>query len=495
MDTTPAPTPTSKSERISFKDFSRNLDDIEVESDAESGGDLQTIDHLNITETPVRIPIHFYRGSGYAGTLPSSTTTLSWPGPRGGSFFWLSSDDVGDADSTDNNEYNGIKLNRLEIQISKSREEDTTAHYSCRAFRVDRQIPVIKFFQKLLSDPRRSLVHPRQMRRESNLRLFPSFPFGPLGGRDARPVVWNSVRGAVCEFDPKTLKSKGEHAVLDGEKGCEIGSEPVYDESTGRYLFLQRSGWTFRGKYAQYRLLVLLPSLPRLLTFMAPKSLSLDLLAVENCWCVCSAQMSSDVGRKSRRFFHVLNRPEGRLVAVYQSEASSTMHPKKFVSLRSCNNSLELIVLMVDGTVRKYFFPALSVQIARFDGAAGLLKDFPVAEFEGIGDDNNYDQVEAQRAGFIGRMGSMIVALNDRFEVVASHSLAPQLSADFSLFPLAATSSKTPTSVISVLSTDPYTNRQQLNLIDASDLCPIAKIHLGEARKRPLSPLIFLPTK
>ena len=90
-------------------------------------------------------------------------------------------------------------------------------------------------------------------------------------------------------------------------------------------------------------------------------------------WIVCSAVFSE------RRLFYLINRQEGELMAVYQSCVADI---RRFIRLKTGSNSIELIALISDGALRRYLFPGIPVQVAKFDGAAGLLTSFPVCEFE-----------------------------------------------------------------------------------------------------------------
>lgn len=458
----------------------------DLRANTENDNSTSEIDRMGHAEEiilPIKVPIHFNEGTGYAGTLPTSKNVTLWPGPRGGAFIWLSS---GAEEQTSGGSYvqakQKIKLHRLEFGV----EDESRALYSCREATLQRANPAFGFFKKMFTSPRRTLIHPAstlsglESQKRSDLSLLADFPFGPLGGRDPRPVIWNHLKGHVTEFDPKSLKCGEEHDVLKGSS--RISRQPFYDAVSGKHLMIQRTdGIGSDSRYSQFRLLMLIPGLPRIATFMAPRGMSLNLLACDDVWAVCSAVFYD------RRLFYLLNRTEGRLMAVYQSGVSGI---KKFVQLATRNNGLELIVLMNDGALRKYLFPRISVEVARFDGAAGLLTSFPVAEFETV-HDGPFDQIQALStiAGFLGRNGHVLYKITDKFVTEETLSLGPQKLNEFSLFPMEESF------CVAVMGIDPYAGRVTLNLLDGGDLELLAQIPMGHQQNALLSPLIYIPTR
>lgn len=454
--------------------------------------EIDRMSHAEEIVNPIKMPIQFNEGTGYAGTFPLSNDVSLWPGPRGGAFLWLSSSTGEQGSESYVQAKQKIKLHRLELQLpakSGEFEDDSAALYTCREANLQRANPAFSFFKKMFTNPRRTLIHPSstlsglESQKRSDLTLLADFPFGALGGRDARPVIWNNFKGHVTEFDPKSLKSRDEHDVLKGASA--VSRQPIHDASSGKFLVIQRTdGVGSDGRYSQFRLLMLVPNLPRIATFMAPRAMSLNLLACDQAWAVCSSVFYN------RRLFYLVNRQEGRLMAVYQSDVSGI---KRFVRLRSVSNdsALELVVLMKEGALRKYLFPRIAVEVARFDGAAGLLTSFPVAEFETV-NDGPFDQIDPISTGFLGRNGPLLHKLNEKFVTEQSLSLSPQRLADFSLFPMAQSGLV----CVAVIGVDPYMGRATMNLVDGCDLEVLAKVPLGmQQTQLTLSPLIYVPTR
>ena len=486
-------TMTPTSERTSSKGIPPAESYAEVPLTGEEERISTEIDRLSHSEeilNPIKVPIHFSEGTGYAGTFPLSSDQRLWPGPRGGAFIWLSSGSAEEQSGSYVQAKQKVKLHRLELQISsKIGLEEDVALYSCREASLQRVNPTLGFIKKMFINPRKALVHPvntlsgLETQKRSDLALLADFPFGVLGGRDPRPVIWNNLRGKAMEFDPKSLKSRDEKDLLFG--GSAVSREPIYDDVYESHLMIQRTdGIGSDSRYSQFRIVVLIPGMPRVATFMAPRSLSLNLLATYGEWMTCSAIFND------RRLFYVINRQEGRLMAVYQS---CVVGIKKFVRLRSVLNesALELVALMEDGSMRKYLFPRLKVEVARFDGAAGLLTSFPVTEFETV-NDGPFDQLQAIKSGFIGRHGSILMKLNEKFVIESKISLSPQRLFDFALFQM----SQDGQCCLAVMGTDPYLGRVALNIIDGGDLCQIAKIQLGmqQGSMGMVAP-IYIPTR
>lgn len=471
----------------------------EIESD-------RRLNHSEEQVNPVRVPIHFCEGTGYAGALPTTNEPEMWPGPLGGAFIWLSCGGSEIATASTIRSKQTVKLHRIELQIP-SREEETIALYSCRAVDLQRTNPTVSFIKSLFKDPRRTMIHPVDSlsgfegQKRSDFGLMVDFPFGALGGRDPHPVIWNNLKGKAVDFDPKSLKSRNEQDLLRGGASA-VGREPVYDATENIFVMIQRTdGIGSDSRYSQFRLIVLMPNFPRLATFMAPRSLSMSLLAIESDWMVCSAV------HYDRRLFYLISKREGRLMAVYQSSVSGI---KKFVSLAQSKppgDNLTLIALLSDGSLRKYLFTKISVEVARFDGAAGLLTVFPVVEFETVSD-GPFDQVSlsvssAAKFGYFARSGSTLLRLTPKFTIDQSLPLAPlQIPSDFSLFPL----SRSGQQCLCVLGIDPYSHRVSMNLIDGGGCCEgedemnlIAKIGLGiqtgPVEQFNLVPPIYIPTK
>lgn len=455
--------------------------------------EMDRLSHSEEIVNPIKVPIHFYEGSGYAGALPSSNELQYWPGPCGGAFIWLSCSGNETLTASTIRSAQKVKLHRLELQIP-TREEETIALYSCREANLHRANPTLSFFKKLFSDPRKTIIHPMntlsglEAQKRTDLGLLADFPFGALGGRDPRPVIWNNLRGKATEFDPKSLKSRGEQNLLQGGANG-ISREPFYDEYDKTFMMIQRTdGVGSDSRYSQYRLIVLIPNMPRLATFMAPRSLSMNLLAAESDWAVCSAVFYD------RRLFYLVSKREGRLMAVYQSSVAGI---KKFVSLNRSGdntNKMELITLMSDGSLRKYSFLRIQVEVARFDGAAGLLTTFPIAEFETVSD-GPFDQIQSIRnRGYFGRIGSTLLRLTPKFSINQSRPLSPQCLTDFSMFPL----TKDDQVCLCVLGIDPYSGRVAMNLVDGGEdeMNLIAKISLGiQNDQLNIVPPIYIPTK
>ena len=487
------------SERSTFKGIppTESLGELQLSGDGTriSVSEFERLNHVDELTTPIKVSIQFQEGSGYAGTFPSSNDQSLWPGPRGGAFIWISSsaEDQGFVQSKQQR----LKLHRLELNIAGKGEigrgeEETVALYSCRGVNLERTSPTISYFNKLFTSPKRALIHPNstitslETRKQFNFSLLADFPFGALGGRDPRPVIWSALKGNVVEFDPKSLKTRGEKNLFAGGVNA-ISREPIFDEVTGKCLMLQRTEKKSSDRsYAQYQLIVLMPSFPRLATFMAPRSMSLNLIASNETWSVCSPVLAD------RRLFYLLNRFEGRLMAVYQS---CSCNIRRFVRLKSLLNGdcLELIALMNDGEVRKYLLSQVSVEVARFDGAAGLLTSFPVAEFETV-TDGPFDQIYSlpNNSGFIARTGSILLRLNQKFATERTLSMAPLRLSDFSCFSMTNDGQV----VISVMGCDSYLGRVSMELIDGGDLVPMAKIPLGSHSIQLLfTPPIYIPTR
>ena len=491
MDKTP------QSERVSFKGIppTETLQEISLSATAIQEErivhEIERLGHSEEISAPIRVPIHFFEGSGYAGTFPTSLEQTLWPGPRGGAFLWASCGSEEDGQSKQK-----VKLHRLELQIpatgSKSigeTNETAFALYSCKEVQLQGTNGTFGFVKRLFSDPRRTLVHPigtfsgLETRKRSNLAILVDFPFGVLGGRDPRPVIWNSLTGKALEFDPKSLNPRAEQNLLRGGSSA-VSKEPVYDQSSGIYLILQRTDGTGSDRrYSQYRLIALIPNMPRIATFMAPRSLSLNLICSNSNWIICSAVFSE------RRLFYLLNRQEGKLMAVYQSCEAGI---KRFIRLSSLLNGamLELIALMSDGGMRKYLFPQIPIEIAKFDGAAGLLTSFPVCEFETV-NDGPFDQIQSTAYGFMSRQGSSILRLSEKYSLEQSLSLSPQRLNDFALFPMTREGQV----CVCVIGVDPYNGRVTMNLIDGADLSPMSQINLGGQKPFLLVPPIYVPTR
>lgn len=481
------------SERTSFKGIppTESFNEINLSEGVEAiSSEMERLSHSEEITNPLKVPIHFYEGTGYAGTFPMSSEQTLWPGPRGGAFIWLSSDYAEEQGGRYVQAKQKVKLHRLELQmIEKIGTEENAALYSCREASLQRANPTVGFFKKLFSSPRRTLIHPMstlsglETQKRSDLALLADFPFGALGGRDPRPVIWNNLRGNATEFDPKSLKSRGEQDLLMG--GGAVSREPIYDPSSGCNLMIQRTdGVGSDSRYSQFRLIALIPGMPRIATFMAPRSISLNLLTGENTWAMCSAVFDD------RRLFYLINRLEGRLMAVYQSCVAGI---RKFLRLRSVHNAaaLELIVLLTDGSMRRYFFPRVAIEVARFDGAAGLLTAFPVTEFETVCD-GPFDQVQAIRDGFLARNGSILLKLNEKFGIDKTLTLSPHKLFDFSSF----TMSRDGECCVAVIGVDPYLGRVAMNIVDGGDLSPIAKIQLGMQQGHlSIAAPIYIPTR
>ena len=490
MDKTPT------SERTSFKGIppSEPLRELSLSGlAAEEERIVHEIDRLSHSEeiaTPIKVPIHFIEGTGYAGTLPTSMEQYLWPGPRGGAFVWLSCGAEEEGGYLQSKQK--VKLHRLELQISNKAidEEGAVALYNCREVQLQRSNPTFGFIKKLFSSPRRTLIHPigtlsrLETQKRTNLGLLVDFPFGVLGGRDPRPVIWNYLTGKALEFDPKSLKPRDEQNLL--QKGSDaVSTEPIYDESGGIYLMIQRTdGVGSDRRHSQYRLIALIPSMPRIATLMAPRSMSLNLLASDATWIVCSAVFSE------RRLFYLINRQEGRLMAVYQSCVADI---RRFIRLKTGSNSIELIALISDGALRRYLFPGIPVQVAKFDGAAGLLTSFPVCEFETVSD-GPFDQIHSiSNGGFIARQGTLIIKMTEKYSIDQTRDLSPQRLSDFALFPMSREGREVCVAVIGI---DPYVGRVTMNLIDGGDMSIIAKIHLGRQESLiSIVPPIYIPTR
>lgn len=498
MDKTP------QSERSTFKGIPPTTESLQEQTLFSVTGiqeerlihEIERLSHSEEILTPNRVPIHFFEGTGYAGTFPTSPEQMYWPGPRGGAFIWVSCglDEEGGYMQSKQK----VKLHRLELQIpavgGKSLVEEETAFalYSCREVQLQGSSPTFGFFKKLLSSPRKTLIHPistlsgLETQKRSSLAILSDFPFGILGGRDPRPVIWNSLAGRALEFDPKSLKPRAEQNLLR-EGGDAVSKEPLHDQSSGIKLILQRrDGIGSDPRYSQYRLIALIPNMPRIATFMAPRSLSLNLMASDAKWVICSAIFAE------RRLFYLINRQEGRLMTVYQSSIAGI---KELVRLKSLSNGLtiEMIVLMSDGSLRRYLFPRIDVEVAKFDGAAGLLTTFPVCEFETV-NDGPFDQIHPITGGFLSRHGPLITKLSEKYSVDQTTSLSPQRLHDFALFPMTHDGQV----CVSVIGVDPYIGRVTMNLIDSADLTPIARIPLGsqEASKQLiLVTPIYIPTR
>lgn len=486
------------SERSSFKaiPLTESFGELQINSEGTRilTSEFERLNHVDELTTPIKVSIHFQEGSGYAGTFPSSNDQTLWPGPRGGAFIWLSSS-AEDRGFVQNKQK--VKLHRLEFCIAEKSDigrgdEETVALYSCRGANLERTSPTVSFFNKIFTSPKRTLIHPSstlnnlETQKRCDFTLLADFPFGALGGRDPRPVIWNASKGNAVEFDPKSLKIRGDLNLLAGGVNA-VSREPVYDEVTGKLMLLQRREKKSTDRnYVQYRLIVLMTNFPSLATFMAPRSMSLNLLAADDTWLMCSPILAD------RRLFYLVNRLEGKLMAVYQSCSSKI---RRFVRLKSLlnGNTMELIVLMDDGGVRKYLMPRVSVEVARFDGAAGLLTSFPVAEFETI-NDGPFDQIYAlpDNLGFIARTGSILLRLNQKFEPERTHSMAPLHLSDFSCFSMTRDGQV----VISVMGCDPYLGRISMELIDGGDMTPMAKIPLGShSTNLFFTPPIYIPTR
>ena len=422
------------SERTSSKGIppSESFNEVILGEEAQISSEIDRLSHSEEILNPIKVPIHFNEGTGYAGTFPLSTDQTLWPGPRGGAFIWLSSGSAEDESGSYVQSKQKVKLHRLELQISeKMGMEEDLAFYSCREASLQRVNPTLGFFNKLFSNPRKALIHPvstfseLEAQKRSDFALMADFPIGILGGRDPRPVIWNNLRGKAMEFDPKSLKSREEKNLLLG--GNAVSREPIYDDVYGNYLMIQRTdGVGSDRRYSQYRIIALIPGMPSIATFMAPRSLSLTLFSSYNVWIICSAIFND------RRLFYLINRQEGRLMAVYQSSVAGI---ESFVRLKSVLNEavLELVALMADGSMRKYLFSRVFVEIARFDGAAGLLTTFPVAEYETVSD-GPFDQVKVIKDNFIGRIGSNLIKLNEKEAVLRHPDMSTQiLSMDFAI--------------------------------------------------------------
>lgn len=469
----------------SYSEFNLNLN-----GEGQISSEINRLSHSEEILTPIKVPIHFNEGTGYAGTFPSSTDQQLWPGPRGGAFIWISSGSAEDQSGISIKGKQRIKLHRLELQISeKMGIEEDAALYSCREANLERVSPTLGFFKKLFSRLSKASIHPvdtlsgLEAQKRSDLALMADFPIGVLGGRDPRPVIWDNSGGIALEFDPKSLKSREQKDLLMG--GNAVSREPIYDDVYGAHLMIQRTdGVGSDSRYSQYRIITLIPGMLRIATFMAPRSLSLNLFSSYSAWIICSGVFGD------RRLFYMINRQEGRLMAVYQSSVAGI---KSLVRLKSVVNesSLELIALMADGSMRKYLFSRVFVEIARFDGAAGLLTTFPVADFETVAD-GPFDQVQPGKEGFICRSASVLIKLNEKFVDEKKVSLSPQRLFDFSRFRM----TREGNFCLIVIGTDPYLGRVALNIIDSGDFEQIAKIQLGmQQGQMSMAAPIYIPTR
>ena len=488
------------SQRSSSKGIPETLEEVVLRSEESNvallrnESEVDRLSHSDEILNPIKVPIHFYEGSGYGGSFPSTSDQQLWPGPRGGAFIWLSCSGSSEAQQGGIlRSKQKVKIHRLEIQIHAEQDDQTVALYSCREAELQRSNPTLGFFKTLFRDPRKAIIHPvstisgLEAQKRTDLGLMADFSFGALGGRDPRPIIWNNVKGKATEFDPKSLKCRGEEDLLRGGASA-ISREPIFDETNGTFLMIQRTdGIGSDIRYSQFRLIVLIPGWPRIATFMAPRSLSLTLLSVSDDWILCSAVFHD------RRLFYVVSKKEGRLMAVYQSCVNGM---KKFVNLCEGRTGLEMVALMGDGSLRRYLFPRIQIEVARFDGAAGLLNNFPVAEFETVCD-GPFDQVaHSVKSGHFARIGSTLLRINSKFVIEQVRQLTPQRLSDFVLFPL----SRDGQMCICALGMDPYSGRISMNIVDGGDdMNIVAKISLG-SQSGPIEEMslvspIYVPTK
>lgn len=453
--------------------------------------------------TPIRKQIHFCGGSGYAGTFPTSENIALWPGPRGGAFIWSGSSSEGFGGNQGHHEDHDsrIFLHRLELKIPSENGnenisgESVKALYSCREVQMQKLNPAMGFLKRLFTAPKKTLIHPYQSRGmiqgiPHNYCVLPDYPFGSLGGRDPRPVIWNGKTGQVVEFDPKSLKCRENQKIMRESGVVGISDVPVFDHSIGRYVVLVRV--SDHMKFSKYQVVALHPGMPIIATCMGPKAMSLNLLVMEKTWIICSPV------HPDRRLFYLLDRQRGRLMAVYQSNHS---HIKKFISVSASEDKILLMALMRDGSIRRYSFENVKTEVAKFDGAAGLMGTFPVADFETVSD-GPFEQVEPivdnLSGGFVARQESSITKLSAKWEVEVVKSVSPAILSDFSMFPMwnrGSGKDGDKDAMLVVMCTDPYKGKSTMLMYDVGDMAQVSKIAVDHEMSGYITPPIYIPTR
>ena len=441
----------------------------------------RTPETIEIT-TPVKLPIEFTSESGWAGEFPFAKQATSFPGPRGGSFLWMSLDEETNIPSASAQQ--PAYLHRLELNLSA----EPVALYSCRKISLKSSNPTLNWFKKLFSSPSNTAIHPQatmqQLRRQKaySMCLLPDLPTGSLSvGRDPQPVIWLSNQQgqtAVIPFDSKHLQTKERADWLEGKSAHfeQVTTKPIYDYCTGKHVVLGRTTWK-NGKYSRFMAVLLSAGRPKIAAFMAPHNLNLNCFGADDGWMVAFAR------ERDRLMIYLIARQRNCLAAVYQTSA---MAIKQVIRVESDPqmNSIKVVALLQDGSVKRLLLSNLSKELARFEGAAGLLPNFPVAEFESFCD-GPFEEARWYGDGFIARSRHSIFRLSPKFEIESSYSQPRSQVTDSLLLQIDA-------GVVCVtLERDLLTERVSVVVIDVSDMRSIATIQLPHQINSPTS-LLYL---
>ncbi len=442
----------------------------------------ERIPQISEIASPIKLPIVFSSESGWASEFPYAKQATSFPGPRGGSFLWMSLDEETSIPSASAQQ--PAYLHRLELNLGS----ESVSLYSCRKISIKSSNPTINWFKKLFASPSNTAIHPQatmqHLRRQKaySMCLLPNLPTGSLAvGRDPQPVIWMSNQQgqtAVIPFDFKHLNTKEIADWLEGKSGHfdQVTSQPAYDYCTGKHLVLGRTS-VKNGKYSRFVAVLLAAGRPKIAAFMAPNNLNLNAFGVNDAWLATFAQ------EKDRLMIYLIARQRNCLAAVYQT---SFMNIKQVIRVESMAslNAIKIVVLLKDGTIRRLLLGNLSKELARFEGSAGLLPTFPVAEFESVCD-GPFEEVRWSGEGFIARSQHSIFRLSPKFELESSYSQPRSQVTETLLLPIED-------GVVCVtLERDLLTEAVSLVVIDVSDMKSIASICLPHQINSPTS-LIYL---
>jgi hypothetical protein len=419
--------------------------------------------------SPVKLAIDFTSESGWASEFPSAKHATSFPGPRGGSFLWMSLEEEMGIPSVSTSQ--PAYLHRLELSLGA----EPVALYSCRKISLKSSSPALNWFKKLIAAPSSTAIHPQatmqQLRRQKafGMCLIPDLPTGPLAvGRDPQPVIWMSNQQGqttVIPFDSKHLQCKDRVDWLEGRSSHfdQVTSKPIYDYCTGKPVVLGRTTLT-NGKYSRFVAVLLSAGRPKIAAFMAPRNLNLNCFGADDLWMVAFA------AEKDRLMIYMIARQRNCLAAVYQT---ANLNITQVIRLESGmqSNSVKIVVLLQDGSVKRLLLSNLSKELARFEGSAGLLPTFPVAEFESVCD-GPFEEVRWCGDGFLARSQHSIFRLSSKFELESSYSQPRSQVTDSLLLQM-------DNGVVCVtLERDLLTEGVQLVIIDIADMKSIATIRL-----------------
>lgn len=465
------------------------------------GGQLEqskTVSELEATEsvprtveitTPIRLSISYSSESGWASEFPPAKHQKSFPGPRGGSFLWMSLDEEASIPSASVQQ--PAYLHRLELNMSPSghHEQAAVAMYSCKKVSIKSSNPTLGWFKRLFSTPSATVIHPQtamqQLRRQKafGMRLLPDLPTGPLQvGRDPQPVIWQSSpmsrTTSIVPFDPKHLSVKERADWIEGKSTTfeQVTTQPVYDYCTDKYIVLTRTGQV-NGKYSRFMAILLYAGRPRIAAFMAPHNLDLNCFGADDSWLVTFAQI------KDRLMIYLISRLRNCLVAAYQT---SFMALKQIVRIDSSSTAkaIKILVLLQDGSLRRLVLPNLQRELARFEGSAGLLPTFPIAEFEGVSD-GPFEEVRWLGEFFVARSQHSVFRLSSKFDIESIYS---QPRSDVNELLLLKIDDG---AVCVIFERDLLTGAVELVVIDSADMKSIASIRLPHQVNFPSS-LLYL---